>query len=192
MKNLKFKKEEERFLKDIEEIRDYPEQVEAFIIENSGEYFPMIPDGTHKMRMLRKIYRNFLNEDPDKGNHIVGITDREIEFLQGLPTELIKRLFYSLIVRSKVKPHPSGWISMDFENTVLYAFSEQDARRLKIEAFSQCSDYGFETLVIGSTKPVLCFRVPVEGGEVVMEFKDGEAREKFREVIEYDTDRQDR
>lgn len=187
-KELKYKKEEDRFLNDIDGIRDDPKLVDEFICAASDDYFPMIPNGEHKTNLLRKIYRNILIADPNKGHHLVQITDKEIEFLQGLPTDLIKRLFYSLIVRSKVKPHNTGWISLDFENTIYYALPDKDARSAKIEIFSQCTEYGFETLVIGSTKPILCFKLPIEDdGDVVMEFEDGEARDMFQEVIEFDT-----
>ena len=187
-KELKFKKEEDRFLSDIDGFRDDPSMVEQFIIGAGCDYFKMIPDGEHKLNLLRKIYKNTFTKDPDKGHHLVQITDKEIEFLQSLPNELIKRLFYSLIVRSKVKPHDTGWVSLDFENTIYYALSDKEARNAKIEIFAQCADYGFETLVIGSTKPILCFRLPIEDdGEVVIEFEDGEARERFQEVISFDS-----
>ena len=186
-KELKYKKEEDRFLSDIDGFRDNSTLVEQFITGAGCDYFKMIPDGEHKLNLLRKIYKNTFLKDPDKGHHIVQITDKEIEFLQGLPTDLIKRLFYSLIVRAKVKPHDTGWISLDFENTIFYALPDKDAQKAKIEIYSQCTEYGFETLVIGSTKPILCFKLPIENdGDVVMEFEDGEARERFSEVIEFD------
>lgn len=187
-KELKYKKEEDRFFRDIDGFRDDPELVEQFIVAAGSDYFKMIPDGEHKLRLLRKLYKNNFRTDPDKGHHLVQITDKEIEFLQGLPNDTIKRLFYSLIVRTKVKPHNTGWISLDFENTIYYAFPDKEARDAKIEIFSQCSEYGFETLVIGSTNPILCFRLPIEDdGNVMMEFEDGEARDKFEEVINFDS-----
>ena len=185
-KDIKFEKEENRFLEDIKEIIDNPDEVKNFIGENYNNYFLMIPDGDHKVRLLNGIYKQYLRSDKLKGSHSVTITDKEIEFLQNLPTDLIKRLFYSLVVRAKVKPHASGWVSLDFENTIFYALNDKDARKAKIEIYSQCTDYGFDTRVSGSTKPVLCFQLPDMGdGEVVFEFTDGEAREKFNEVISY-------
>jgi hypothetical protein len=186
-KELKYKKEEDRFLSDIDWFRDDEKLVEQYITGAGVDYFKMIPDGEHKCNLLRKIYRNTLKNDPQKGHHLVQITDKEIEFLQKLPNDTIKRLFYSLIIRAKVKPHKTGWISMDFENTIYYGFPDKEARNTKIEAFAQCTEYGFETLVIGSTNPVLCFKLPIESdGDVVMEFEDGEARDKYEEVVGFD------
>ena len=185
-KDLKFEKQEKQFLQDIKDIIDSPDEVKNFIGENYNKYFPMIPDGEHKIRLLNGIYKQYLRSDRMRGQYPISITIGEIKFLQSLPTELIKRLFYSLIVRAKVKPHASGWISLDFDNTIFYALNDNDARKAKIEIYSQCTDYGFDTRVSGSTKPVLCFQLPDMGdGEVVFEFTDGEAREKFNEVINY-------
>lgn len=185
-KDLKFEKEENRFLQDIKEIIDIPEDVHKFIGDNYNQYFFMLPDGEHKVRLLKGIYKQYLRADHNRGSYPVSITDNEIKFLQSLPTDLIKRLFYSLIIRAKVKPHASGWISLDFDHTIFYALKDNDARKAKIEIYSQCTDYGFDTRVSGSTKPVLCFQLPNMGdGEVVFEFTDGEAREKFDEVINY-------
>ena len=186
-RELKFKKEEDRFLSDIDGFRDNPSLVEEFIIGAGCDYFKMMPDGEYKFNMLRKIYRNSFIGDPDKGRHSVVITDKEVEFLQSLPDDLIKRLFYSLLVRIKVKPHSSGWTSLDFDNTILYGFDEREARKMKIEILSQCVPFGFEVQVSGSTKPVLCFKIPViEEGDVVFEFEDGQARQMFAEVIGFD------
>ena len=192
-KDLKYEKEEKRFLDDIKDIADYPDDVSGYIKENHSKYFPMMPNGDYKVILLNQIYRKFLTVDKTVGTHPVAITDKEIEFLRGLPSDLIKRLFYSLLVRLKVKPHASGWISLDFENTMLYGFDEREVRKMKIEVLAQCSPFGFETQVSGSNKPVLCFRLPVfEDGDMVLEFLDGEAREKYSEVINFDTNRQKR
>lgn len=186
-KDLKFEKQEQEFLDQIKNIIDDPDVVRNFIKENYNNFFPTMPRGEYKIRLLNQIYKQYLNRDVDKGNHCVSITDTEIAFLQSLPNELIKRLFYSLLVRAKVKPHVSGWISLDFENTIFYALNNKEARKAKIEIYSQCTEYGFETLVRGSTKPVLCFKLPDMGeGKVVFEFADGKAREMFEEVIGYD------
>lgn len=185
-KDLKFEKQEKQFLQDIKDIIDSPDEVKNFIGENYNKYFPMIPDGEHKVRLLNGIYKQYLRSDRMRGQYPITITAGEIKFLQSLPTELIKRLFYSLIVRAKVKPHASGWISLDFDNTIFYALNDNDARKAKIEIYSECTDYGFDTRVSGSTKPVLCFQLPDMGdNEAVFEFTDGEARERFNEVISY-------
>lgn len=186
-KEVKFEEQEQLFLKDIINIIDDASAVADFIEEKYENYFPSLPNGDYKIRLLKGVYKQYLLSDRKRGQYPITITTGEIRFLQSLPTELIKRLFYSLIIRAKVRPHASGWISLDFDNTIFYALKDNDARKAKIEIYSQCTDYGFDTRVSGSTKPVLCFKLPdMEDGEVVFEFTDGEAREKFNEVINFD------
>ena len=91
-----------------------------------------------------------------------------------------------MIVRASVKPHPSGWVSLDFDNTIKYGLSEKDAKKAKIEIYSQCTPYGFNCRVSGSTKPILCFNIPeFEESETVFEFEDGQAVKMYTEVINY-------
>lgn len=187
-KDYKLKKEENRFIKDIQNIIFNSEAVKIFIEENYNKYFNDLPDGEYKIKLLNVIYKRYLKSDMEIGTHPITITQNEIKFLQSLPNELIKKLFYSLIVRAKVKPHISGWVSLDFENTIFYALEDNKAKNAKIEIYSQCTEYGFDTLVRGSTKPVLCFKLPDFGeSDIIFEFTDGEARDKFKEVINYDS-----
>lgn len=185
-KDLKFTKEENRFIDNISDILYDKEKVTEYIAEKYDDYFYMMPKGEYKQSILHKIYYNFLNRDVEDGHREVKITKAHIDFLKELPSDLIKRLFYSLIVRAEVKPHPSGWISLDYENTIKYGLSEKDAKKAKIEIYSQCTPYGFNCRVSGSTKPVLCFRLPeFEESEVVFEFEDGRAAQMYEEVINY-------
>jgi hypothetical protein len=185
-KDLKFTKEENRFIDNISDILYDKEKVIEYIAEKYDDYFYMMPNGEYKKSVLHKIYENYLNRDIDCGHRNVQITKSHIEFLNGLPSDLIKRLFYSLIVRAAVKPHSSGWISLDYENTIKYGLNDKDAKKAKIEIYSQCTPYGFNCRVSGSTKPVLCFQLPeFEESEVVFEFEDGCAAQMYEEVINY-------
>ena len=188
-KELKFKKQEDEFIKKLRELDIINDSaaVLKFVGEHYGEYLTMLPDKEYKIRLLMKVYKEHMRSDAGRGTYLISITDKEIAFLQSLPNELIKRLFYSLIIRMKVRPHPSGWISLDFENTIFYGLKEKEARKAKIEIYSECTPYGFETRVSGSTKPVLCFKIPeIEAGSIVFEFVDGEAIDRFEEIIKYD------
>lgn len=185
-KDLKFTKEENRFIDNISNILYNKEKVMEYIAEKYDDYFYMMPKGEYKKSVLCKIYNNYLNRDVEDGHREVKITKAHINFLKELPSDLIKRLFYSLIVRAEVKPHPSGWISLDYENTIKYGLNEKDAKKAKIEIYSQCTPYGFNCRVSGSTKPVLCFQLPeFEESEVVFEFEDGRAVQMYEEVINY-------
>ena len=185
-KEQKFIKEENRFINDLgDKIYSYDE-VKEFVDANYDEYFKALPAGEYKKDILIKIFKNFLNRDAEEGRREVKITMAHINFLKGLPSDLIKRLFYSLIVRAAVKPHPSGWISLDYENTIKYGLSEKDSKKAKIEIYSQCTPYGFNCRVSGSTKPVLCFQLPeFEESEVVFKFEDGCAAQMYEKVINY-------
>lgn len=185
-KEQKFTSEEQRFLTDLGDRIDDPDMVSNFIESCYENYFKMMPDGEYKKNILTKIYRNYLNRDLEEGHRKVKITTTHIEFLQKLPNDLLKRLFYSLIVRAEVKPHASGWISLGFENTVKYGLSPKDAKKAKIEIYSQCTDYGFNCRVSGSTKPTLCFQLPeMKDGSIVYEFEDGEALKMYENVVSY-------
>ena len=189
IKDLRYLIQEQNFLNEIEAIADNPPAVESFINENYNNFLKDLPDGEYKQKLLKRIYKESLKKNPEDGHRPVSITRDEIRFLQALPDEFIKRAFYSLIIRQKVRSHPSGWVSLDFENTMSYAFEDKEIRKMKIEMLAQCSEYGFETRVSGSNKPVLCFRVPKFDDEIVVfEFEDGGAREKYLEVIRYDPD----
>ena len=183
-KDKKFLSEEQRFVDMINTCIDEGVSIDRIIEEKYNEYFPMLPDGEYKKKILLRIYKNYIHRDPDVGHHIVNISSEHISFLNSLPSIRLRALFYSLIVRTKVKPHRSGWISLDFDNTIRYGFSESEAAKIKIEALSVCVPYGFEVRVSGSTKPVLCFRLPeFAESDVVLSFEDGNALEHFQEVL---------
>ena len=185
-KEQKFIKEENRFINDLgDKVYNY-DAVKEFIDINYDEYFKTLPAGEYKKDILIKIFKNYLNRDVEDGHREVKITKAHINFLKELPSDLIKRLFYSLIVRAAVKPHPSGWISLDYENTIKYGLSEKDSKKAKIEIYSQCTPYGFNCRVSGSTKPILCFQLPeFEESDIVFTFEDGHAAQMYEKIINY-------
>ena len=113
-KEQKFIKDENRFINDLgDKVYSY-DAVKEFVDINYDEYFKTLPAGEYKKDILIKIFKNYLNRDVEDGHREVKITKAHINFLKELPSDLIKRLFYSLIVRAAVKPHLSGWISLDY------------------------------------------------------------------------------
>ena len=187
--SVTFESEENRFLAEIKDLLDKPLEVEGFIETNYDSFFTNIPSGEYKKFILKRIYKNYLSSSVEKEPCQILLTEGDVKFLQSLPTDKLKRLFYCLKVRAQVNKHPSGWISLDLEKTLLYGFLESQARHIKIEELANCVPYGFEVRVSGSTKPVLCFKIPEYEGKVIFEFGEDVAREKFLEVIEYgDTD----
>lgn len=185
---MAFDSEQSRFLNDIKDFYDNPTAVADFIKENHNNYLKNIPGGEYKVYLLNRIYLNYLSKDPECGHRVIQITKGEISFLQKLPTDKIKRIFYALLIRMKSHPHSSGWISLDFPNTLNYGFSKKEVKKFKIEEFSECVPFGLEMRVSGSTKPVLCFRIPKDeaNADVVFEFEDGIAINKYEEVIAYE------
>lgn len=182
---LKYKNEEIRFKKAISGLD--AEQVDQYIEDNYDNFFKSMPSGDHKKRILKKIYKKTMAEDPQQGKHLVNLTLEEVKFLQSLPTDEIKRLFYCLIIRSKVCPHPSGWISLNFDETLLYGYTLKQSLEIRAERASECVPYGVDFLVRGSTKPVVCFKLrDFDESDVVISFLDGEALHKFKEVMRYD------
>ena len=178
--------EERRFLRAIEGFIENFEAVEEFIENNYESYLKNIPNGEYKKNVLKKVYKNHITKQEGKITHPISFTRGDIDFLKSLPNDKIKRLFYCLIIRTQVNPHPSGWISLDFEKTLLYGFSETQAKKIKMEDLSECVPYGFEVRVSGSTKPVLCFKIPQKGGETIFEFEDDVAFKKIAEVLTYE------
>ena len=185
---IAFDSEQSRFLKDITDFRDNPLAIADFIKENHNNYFKNMPDGEYKIYLLNRIYSNDLCQDPENGHRMVQITSGEISFLQKLPTDKIKRIFYALLIRAKSHPHQSGWISLDFPNTLNYSFSKKEVKKFKIEEFSECVSFGLEMRVSGSTKPVLCFKIPKDeiNTDIVFEFEDGVAMDKYGEIMAYE------
>ena len=187
-KKITFEDEENRFLIDITEIAENPLAVDKFITENYDKYFVNLPNGEYKKYILGRVYKNYLCRDREEGHRLVQITEGDIAFLQSLPTDRIKRIFYSLKIRSKATPHQTGWIALVGTKALLYAFTKREVLKFKLEELSMCVPYGLDICVIGSSKPVLCFKIKneFEDGKVVFEFEDGVAFEKFEEVIAYE------
>lgn len=186
MKNIKsISAEELAFRQAVENFVLEDETTRLFVEQHFEEYLPSIPSGEYKKRVLLKLCEKIKREKMLSFEKNVSLTVKEIEFLKAIPDDLIKRLFYSLILRSKVNPHSSGWISLDFQNTIKYGFCEKMVKKIRLENLVACKPYGFETQVSGSTNPVLCFRLPkIEESEIAIEFSTKDALSVYDEVVD--------
>ena len=101
-KDPKFTKEENRFINDLgDKVYSY-DAVKEFVDINYDEYFKTLPAGEYKKNILIKIFKNYLNRDVENGHREVKITKAHINFLKGLPSDLIKRLFYLLLIHLEI------------------------------------------------------------------------------------------
>lgn len=76
--------------------------------------------------------------------------DGEIDFLRSLPSENIKRLFYSLLCFEKLHWHESGWIRFEIDE-----LAEIGAlKTLKCEDFADLVPFGLKMRVTGSKNAV--------------------------------------
>lgn len=184
-----FEAQKEEFLKDASDKSEA--QKEALVEENSDKYLTALPAGEYKKVVLRKILEREMMRDSLEGRRRIDLYESEIEFLKSLPNDFIKRVFYSLICRAKLHPHDSGWIELDFKKTMKFGFPEAKASKIKIEQLAACKPYGFECRVVGSTNPILCFKVPVvPSGKRMYRLLSGQTLSGYQEVIANDIDKQ--
>ena len=158
---MKIDDEELRFINAVEDMTD--EERDAHIAEHYDEYLLFLPKGSYKIELLKKVWGRHIASKKIETEVEIVFYNNEVAFLQSLPTEEIKRLFYSLMCKAKLRPHGSGWIRLDFEETIRYGFPESKAKKLRLENLSQCREYGFDAQVVGSNQPVLCFKLSIGG-----------------------------
>ena len=81
---------------------------------------------------------------------IISFYDREIEFIRALPSEKIKRLFYSLLCFEKLHWHESGWIRFEIDELAELG----GLKTLKCEDFADLVSFGLKMRVTGSKNAV--------------------------------------
>lgn len=80
----------------------------------------------------------------------ISLYDLEIEFLKSLPSEKIKRLFYSLLCFEKLHWHESGWIRFEIDELAELG----GLKELKCEDFADLVPFGLKMRVTGSKNAV--------------------------------------
>ena len=81
---------------------------------------------------------------------VISFCDTEVEFLQSLPSEKIKRLFYSLLCFEKLHWHESGWIRFEIDELAELG----GLKTLKCEDFADLVPFGLKMRVTGSKNAV--------------------------------------
>lgn len=133
------------------------------IENNYNAYFPSIPKGEYKILLLKKVWGVYIRDLKIDTEVKISFSKIEVDFLRSLPTEEIKRIFYSLMCQAKVCPHSSGWVKLNFPDSMKYGFDSSKVKKLKITCLSQCREYGFDARVIGSNDPIVCFKLDIPG-----------------------------
>ena len=119
---------------------------------------------------------------------VISFYDREIEFLQSLPNEKIKRLFYSLLCFEKLHWHESGWIRFEIDELAELG----GLKNLRCEDFADLVSFGLDMRVTGSKNAVTTYysigmmisqKNDGKIGEIVKTIVGLECAERFWEVI---------
>lgn len=97
-----------------------------------------------KENWVEKIQKHLLDEVK------ISFYEKEIEFLQFLPNEKIKRLFYSLLCFEKLHWHESGWIRFEIDELAELG----GLKTLKCEDFADLVPFGLKMRVTGSKNAV--------------------------------------
>lgn len=114
--------------------------------------------------------------------------DKEVEFLQSLPNEKIKRLFYSLFCFEKLHWHESGWIRFEIDELAELG----GLKNLRCEDFADLVPFGLDMRVTGSKNAVTTYysigmmiskKNDSKIGELVKTISGLECAEKFWEVV---------
>lgn len=157
-------KEQNEEMKFIDAVKDMTDDERNAEIEaNFNSYLTFLPNGDYKIPLLKRVWGRYIESSKIDTEVEIVFYRNEVEFLQQLPTDEIKRIFYSLMCKQKIRPHKSGWIRLDFSDTMKFGFGEKKAAKLKIDILAQCREYGFDAQVVGSNEPVVCFKIPIEG-----------------------------
>ena len=165
--NINCNTEEARFLKDIS--TKSSAEIAEFIQNNYDNYFTNLPSGEYKQELLRKVVENkadFINNNQDSK---VGFSQTEVEILKNIKPQQTKRLIYCLMCQAKFNPHEGGWIRLDWPKCLKYGFNQKEILKLRLENLQVCVEYGMEMRVIGSKNPIVCFKIPLCEGPVVIE-----------------------
>ena len=67
------------------------------------------------LNILKEVFREQDLRTKIEAGQVISFYDLEIEFLKSLPSEKIKRLFYSLLCFEKLHWHESGWIRFEID-----------------------------------------------------------------------------
>ena len=140
------------------------------------------------LNILKEVFREQDLRTKIEAGRVISFYDLEIEFLKSLPSEKIKRLFYSLLCFEKLHWHESGWIRFEIDELAELG----GLKTLKCEDFSDLVTFGLKMRVTGSKNAVSTYysigwTIEKQTGETrekkVVDVSGTECAEKFWEVV---------
>ena len=142
----------------------------------------------NSLNILKKVFREQNYKTKIETEQVMSFYDLEIEFLKSLPSEKIKRLFYSLLCFEKLNWHESGWIRFEIDELAELC----GLKTLKCEDFADLVPFGLKMRVTGSKNAVSTYysigwTIEKQTGKhrekKVMDVLGAECAEKFWEVV---------
>ena len=104
----------------------------------------------NSLNILKEVFREQDYKKKIETEQVISFYDLEIEFLKSLPSEKIKRLFYSLLCFEKLHWHESGWIRFEIDELAELG----GLKTLKCEDFADLVSFGLKMRVTGSKNAV--------------------------------------
>lgn len=142
----------------------------------------------NSLNILKEVFREQDYKKKIETEQVISFYDLEIEFLKSLPSEKIKRLFYSLLCFEKLHWHESGWIRFEIDELAELG----GLKTLKCEDFSDLVPFGLKMRVTGSKNAVSTYysigwTIEKQAGEnrekKVVDVLGTECAGKFWEVV---------
>ena len=142
----------------------------------------------NSLNILKEVFREQDYKTKIETEQVISFYDLEIEFLKSLPSEKIKRLFYSLLCFEKLHWHESGWIRFEIDELAELG----GLKTLKCEDFADLVPFGLEMRVTGSKNAVSTYysigwTIEKQTGKhrerKVVDVLGTECAEKFWEVV---------
>lgn len=142
----------------------------------------------NSLNILKEVFREQDYKTKIETEQVISFYDLEIEFLKSLPSEKIKRLFYSLFCFEKLHWHESGWIRFEIDELAELG----GLKTLKCEDFADLVPFGLKMRVTGSKNAVSTYysigwtiekQTGKDREKKVVNVSGTECAEKFWEVV---------
>ena len=140
------------------------------------------------LNILKEVFREQDYKTKIETEQVISFYDLEIEFLKSLPSEKIKRLFYSLLCFEKLHWHESGWIRFEIDELAELG----GLKTLKCEDFADLVPFGLKMRVTGSKNAVSTYysigwmiekKTEKDRKKKAVDVLGTECAEKFWEVV---------
>lgn len=142
----------------------------------------------NSLNILKEVFREQDYKTKIETEQVISFYNLEIEFLKSLPSEKIKRLFYSLLCFEKLHWHESGWIRFEIDELAELG----GLKTLKCEDFADLVPFGLKMRVTGSKNAVSTYysigwtiekQTEKHREKKVVDVLGTECAEKFWEVV---------